>query len=112
MGVEGMQHLFTPGGEPVLRRLDALQQLQQLVLLIRTLLPTAQHILLTTEREERDTRHRKGRGLTFKYTDTFTDTWTHTQHVLLTAVRGKEVQVKLTLYTIRAGTPWTKKHFQ
>lgn len=56
MGVEGVQHLFTPGGEPVLRRLDALQQLQQFVLLIRTLLPTAQHILLTTGREERDTK--------------------------------------------------------
>ena len=50
--VEGVQHLFTPGGEAVLR-LHALQQLQQFILLVRAL--TAQHILLTREGEiERD----------------------------------------------------------
>lgn len=39
-----MQHLFTPGGEAVLR-LHALQQLQQLLLLICPL--TAHHVLIT-----------------------------------------------------------------
>lgn len=39
-----MQHLFTPGREAVLR-LHALQQLQQLLLLLRPL--TAHHVLLT-----------------------------------------------------------------
>lgn len=41
-GVERMQHLFTPGGEAVLR-LHALQQLQQLLLLVRPLAP--HHVL-------------------------------------------------------------------
>lgn len=41
-----MQHLFTPGGEAVLR-LHALQQLQQLLLLVRPLTP--HHVLLAVE---------------------------------------------------------------
>lgn len=41
-----MQHLFTPGGEAVLR-LHALQQLQQLLLLISPL--TTHHVLITAE---------------------------------------------------------------
>lgn len=41
-----MQHLFTPGGEAVLR-LHALQQLQQLLLLFRPL--TTHHVLITAE---------------------------------------------------------------
>ena len=45
-GVESVQHLFTPGGEAVLR-LHALQQLQQLLLLISPL--TTHHVLITAE---------------------------------------------------------------
>lgn len=45
-GVESMQHLFTPGGEAILR-LHALQQLQQLVLLVSPL--TSHHVLFTAE---------------------------------------------------------------
>lgn len=45
-GVESVQHLFTPGSEAVLR-LHALQQLQQLLLLICPL--TAHHVLITAE---------------------------------------------------------------
>lgn len=41
-----MQHLFTPGGEAVLR-LHALQQLQQLLLLVRPLTP--HHVLFAAE---------------------------------------------------------------
>lgn len=48
-GVESVQHLFTPGGEAVLR-LHALQQLQQLLLLLRPL--TTHHVLITAEGEQ------------------------------------------------------------
>lgn len=43
-----MQHLFTPGGEAVLR-LHALQQLQQLLLIVRPLTP--HHVLFAAEIE-------------------------------------------------------------
>ncbi len=44
-----MQHLFTPGGEAVLR-LHALQQLQQLLLLLCPL--TTHHVLITVDNKQ------------------------------------------------------------
>ncbi len=45
-GVESVQHLFTPGGKAILR-LHALQQLQQLLLLICPF--TTHHVLIAVE---------------------------------------------------------------